>query len=154
MLFAWLTKLLGDLCHRRSIRCRPSNEDGERCQNCYDFDVACTYDRPSKRRKHPQAPAAPQQQPLTPASTSSSARAPQAPLFDGSDVSALVDAATGRMDSFVDKRQAGKARERTANAYSCASSDEVEPSWEAFALASERAIMELFDIYMEIVYPL
>ena len=63
----------GDLCHRRSIRCRSSQEDAERCQNCYDFDVPCTYDRPSKRRKHPGAPNLPQPSPI--ASSSSSSRA-------------------------------------------------------------------------------
>lgn len=38
-----------DFCHRRSIRCKPSLES-TRCQNCADFDVACTYDRPAKKR--------------------------------------------------------------------------------------------------------
>lgn len=38
-----------DFCHRRSIRCKPSVEP-VRCQNCVDFDVACTYDRPAKKR--------------------------------------------------------------------------------------------------------
>lgn len=38
-----------DFCHRRSIRCKPSETPG-RCQNCCDFDVACTYDRPAKKR--------------------------------------------------------------------------------------------------------
>jgi hypothetical protein len=39
-----------DYCHKRSIRCRPSNEDRNSCQNCIDFAVACTYDRPAKKR--------------------------------------------------------------------------------------------------------
>lgn len=38
-----------DYCHRRSIRCQPS-QDRHRCQNCVDFDQACTYDRPAKKR--------------------------------------------------------------------------------------------------------
>jgi len=39
-----------DLCHRRSIRCRPSVEDPtSRCQNCHDFEVQCTYLRPLRR---------------------------------------------------------------------------------------------------------
>jgi len=42
-----------DLCHRRSIRCRPSDENPHKqCQNCYDFAVECTYNRPSKRRRN------------------------------------------------------------------------------------------------------
>ena len=39
-----------DYCHKRSIRCRPSIEDRNFCQNCIDFAVACTYDRPAKKR--------------------------------------------------------------------------------------------------------
>ena len=39
-----------DFCHRRSIRCRISQEDGDRCQNCVDFAQDCTYQRPYKRR--------------------------------------------------------------------------------------------------------
>lgn len=43
-----------DLCHRRSIRCRPSTENPQyQCQNCYDFGVDCTYKRPSRRRRNP-----------------------------------------------------------------------------------------------------
>ncbi len=38
-----------DFCHRRSIRCKPSQE-ADRCQNCTDFDVDCTFDRPAKKR--------------------------------------------------------------------------------------------------------
>ncbi len=39
-----------DFCHKRSIRCKPSNEDTSHCQNCLDFGVSCTYDRPAKKR--------------------------------------------------------------------------------------------------------
>ena len=42
-----------DLCHRRSIRCRPSIENAQvQCQNCFDFGIACTYHRPSRRRRN------------------------------------------------------------------------------------------------------
>ena len=39
-----------DFCHKRSIRCKPGNEDETSCQNCLDFNVACTYNRPVKKR--------------------------------------------------------------------------------------------------------
>jgi hypothetical protein len=39
-----------DFCHRRSIRCRPTQDDGNRCQNCSDFGVDCTFIRPLKKR--------------------------------------------------------------------------------------------------------
>ncbi|KAF7716031.1 Fungal Zn(2)-Cys(6) binuclear cluster domain-containing protein [Penicillium ucsense] len=39
-----------DFCNRRSTRCGKSEDPLGRCQNCADFDVPCTYDRPTKRR--------------------------------------------------------------------------------------------------------
>jgi hypothetical protein len=39
-----------DSCSRRSVKCRPSNEDATRCQNCVDFDEPCRLDRPMRRR--------------------------------------------------------------------------------------------------------
>ncbi|KAI5203594.1 hypothetical protein E4T39_04094 [Aureobasidium subglaciale] len=135
-----------DLCHRRSIRCRPSNEDGDRCQNCYDFDVACTYERPSKRKKHPQAPAAPPQQPSSRSSQTRSTLAsdnPSAPSIHSASTST-------RNDSMA------KANEFAPVPATLVNHDpgEIELSWKAFALSSETTIMDLFDVYMEIVYPL
>lgn len=40
-----------DFCHRRSIRCRPGQDDGNRCRNCSDFGIDCTFNRPLKRRR-------------------------------------------------------------------------------------------------------
>lgn len=39
-----------DFCHIRSIRCKPSTADVNTCQNCLEYDHACTYERPSKKR--------------------------------------------------------------------------------------------------------
>ncbi|KAJ5720374.1 uncharacterized protein N7483_008308 [Penicillium malachiteum] len=39
-----------DFCNRRSIKCGKSEDQLGRCQNCADFDVPCTFDRPAKRR--------------------------------------------------------------------------------------------------------
>lgn len=39
-----------DFCHHRSIKCKGSIERASCCQNCVDFDVPCTYDRPIKKR--------------------------------------------------------------------------------------------------------
>jgi hypothetical protein len=38
-----------DFCHRRSIRCE-SSQEAQRCQNCVDFDVDCTFLRPANKR--------------------------------------------------------------------------------------------------------
>ncbi|THY72097.1 hypothetical protein D6C86_06117 [Aureobasidium pullulans] len=134
-----------DLCHRRSIRCRPSNEDQERCQNCYDFDVACTYKRPSKRRKHPQAPAAPSQP---------STRSSQSRTTLPSDLVPVPELQANSTSTRNDSM--GKANEFGPLPPLVASADpgELELSWKAFALSSETTIFELFDVYMEVVYPL
>ena len=39
-----------DFCHKRSIKCSPSPEDAAKCQNCIDFGLTCSYDRPVKQR--------------------------------------------------------------------------------------------------------
>lgn len=57
-----------DACSRRSVRCKPSTEDLTRCQNCVDFNEACTLDRPMRKRGKP----APSQLPLLPPTSESS----------------------------------------------------------------------------------
>lgn len=135
-----------DLCHRRSIRCRPSNEDPDRCQNCYDFDVVCTYDRPSKRKKHPQAPAAPTQ----PAQPSARSSLPNTLASDNVPASAPSTSNSIRNDSI------GKANDFTLVPALVTPRDNVELDlpWKVFALSSEAIILDLFDVYMEVVYPL
>jgi hypothetical protein len=32
------------------MKCAPSSEDANICQNCIDFEVDCTYNRPRKKR--------------------------------------------------------------------------------------------------------
>jgi hypothetical protein len=39
-----------DYCHQRSKRCRASSHGEARCQACVAFDQSCTFDRPQKRR--------------------------------------------------------------------------------------------------------
>lgn len=39
-----------DSCSRRGVKCKPSDEDQTRCQNCADFDEPCTNDRPMRKR--------------------------------------------------------------------------------------------------------
>jgi len=166
---------LGDLCHRRSIRCRPSNEDTERCQNCYDFDVACTFDRPSKRRKHPQAPSVPRDTAIAapqPSATSCSSTASVSVSASASNSStrrtpqsgqgglpdyverASVSPANARVD-LVNRSQTEKhAGHSTSILLTARETRGLDVSWKAFALARENTIFELLDIYVLIVYPL
>jgi hypothetical protein len=139
-----------DLCHRRSIRCRPSNEDQDRCQNCYDFDVSCTYERPSKRKKHPQAPAAPTQ-PSQPAARSSLPRNPLASDNHNGPVSTSESTSNSTRNDSVGKANDFALVPPTATPRDPA---ELDLPWKVFALASESIILDLFDVYMDIVYPL
>ncbi|KAJ9618980.1 hypothetical protein H2203_008796 [Taxawa tesnikishii (nom. ined.)] len=157
-----------DLCHRRSIRCRPSNEDVDRCQNCYDFDVPCTYDRPSKRRKHPAAPSAPAATSGVAKSQSQPghvdhARSTGSPLqYSGHrlpalpDASRSLDSARGVIDLSNTTKESGDGKDVTG-AYLVMQKvepDTVSLPWKAFALSCESAMMELIDIYVDIVWPL
>lgn len=137
-----------DLCHRRSIRCRPSNEDNDRCQNCYDFDVACTYERPSKRKKHPQAPAAPAQS-SQPSARSSLPRN-TLPSDNGLASAAASNPNSTRNDS-LSKANDFPLAPALANPRE---PTDLDLPWRVFALSSESIILDLFDVYMEIVYPL
>lgn len=156
-LFA-LTRPKGDLCHRRSIRCRPSAEETGRCQNCFDFDVACTFERPSKRRKHPNAPATPhapdhQRRPPPEHSTSQSSSTGLPSLSDAS--GNLVGPSHGGVDLAGSKKGSG-GRDSTG-AYLVmqdSQNDTLSVAWKAFALSCETTIFGLIDVYMEVVWPL
>lgn len=39
-----------DFCSQRSIKCAASETDTSRCENCEDYDQPCTFDRPVKKR--------------------------------------------------------------------------------------------------------
>jgi hypothetical protein len=120
-----------DYCHHRSIRCRASSEgDGNRCQNCVDFEQPCTYDRPIKRRGAK----------VRVRSTSAAAvdtdhnginYAPaSAPNGWGS-----VNAIRSRPD--MDHLDGNNSAE-----------------WRAPYIASQAVIMDLVEIYFEVVYPM
>jgi hypothetical protein len=160
-----LTLLTGDLCHRRSIRCRSSNEDAVRCQNCYDFNVACTYDRPSKRRKHPHAPAVPaQSSPLTGSSNPSSHRAanplPLHPSTPPLVQRSLSVAASQSQNYFSTSSKSWEIPGETRDATSAlilqeyGQGDGVTTAWKAFALCCRPTIDEMMKIYLDIIYPL
>ena len=120
-----------DYCHHRSIRCTASSEgDGSRCQNCVDFEQPCTYDRPVKRR------GAKVRVRSTSAATVNTDRnginhAPaSAPSGWGS-----VNAISSRPD--MDRLNGNSSAE-----------------WRAPYIASQAVIMDLVEIYFEVVYPM
>ncbi|EME86715.1 uncharacterized protein MYCFIDRAFT_30129 [Pseudocercospora fijiensis CIRAD86] len=122
-----------DLCHRRSIRCRPSVENPQsKCQNCYDFAVNCTYKRPSRRRRNPSAGGAPPN--LLPTQQQHHASLNNA-SFPGSFVPPDYTGA------YMTVRE-GK------------STDLLGIAWRSFAAASRRTIDQYMEIYMDVVYPI
>ena len=135
-----------DLCHRRSIRCRPSAENSQQqCQNCYDFAVDCTYNRPSRRRRNP--------------SLAQSTPPNILPLQQGNQVlsPASDDDKDNVRSSIAATNSAGGAADYTG-AYNSiregCQEDVLEVAWRSFALASLATIDEHLSVYMDYVYPI
>ncbi|KAJ6786638.1 hypothetical protein PWT90_03728 [Aphanocladium album] len=118
-----------DFCHRRSIRCQtPSGETT--CQNCRNFDHQCTYHREPRRRG-----------------------------TGGAQGAAEAKVASGRPNT-------GRASQQTATRSDQPSSAEIPaaavpvlpqgegPSWAAPFVPPQGIIVDLLDIYFEIVYPI
>lgn len=125
-----------DYCHRRSIRCRASSEgDGSRCQNCVDFDQPCTYNRPAKRR-------------------GAKARWRSESVFtvNGS-YHALcnpVSASVGSV-SYSTRSSLTYPLERLTLDYE---SGTTSGQWRAPHVASQAVIMDLVEIYFEVISPM
>lgn len=95
-----------DFCHSRSIRCRPSAEEGTaRCQNCFDYQHPCRYTRPTLKR---------------------GTRA---------------------------RQDAAKAGSATASD-SAAGPSQSPGQWQSPDAASHAVIVDLVEVYFDVVYPL
>ncbi|KAJ5645174.1 hypothetical protein N7507_011185 [Penicillium longicatenatum] len=141
-----------DFCHRRSIKCSQIGDSLGRCQNCVDFDVPCTFDRPAKRRG-------------VKAGTRPSVRDPQ---FVRSSVNHAIPttetAGGGRASGSLTSRSpsrtsiCGDPWSTFNHGWSTAEGDNddraLHNSWKAFAIACERQIRNLAQAYFEIVYPM
>jgi hypothetical protein len=152
-------QLEGDFCHRRSIKCHPSATDSRSCQNCYDFDLPCTYNRPLKRGRAtgytlsggPGSSAADQNQhqQLRPGWLQPVAQvAPAAPVTGADARSASLSSASARPSSgFAASRVHTAGREKPGEEWP-------DASWRAFAAASAGTIEYLVDVYLQVVYPM
>jgi hypothetical protein len=118
-----------DFCHKRSIRCKPSTEDPSRCQNCLDFGVGCTYNRPAKKRGIKSGTA----KPLGDNGNEPSPR-------DGeSDARMLLELTNGIQ---------GNGNFNVVDRFS------IPGKWKSMVLANERKIQDLVEVYFEVVYPM
>lgn len=137
----------GDFCNRRSIKCSQSEGPLGRCRNCADFDVPCTFDRPAKRRG-------------VKAGSRASGRDTQFARVS-SDHGIPAPAATAS-----EERASGSSAPRSSYrpSVSCdpwSTFDQgndgdlaLHNSWKAFAIACDRQIKNLVQVYFEIVYPM
>ncbi|KAK3074605.1 hypothetical protein LTR53_002816 [Teratosphaeriaceae sp. CCFEE 6253] len=139
-----------DLCHRRSIRCRPSAEVAHaKCQNCYDFAVDCTYHRPSRRRRHPShAHSSPsnvlpaQHAAGTATATSTSPSTEQTTSQESNATPTNSNSAIGDLFSYTGARDAAKIDNMP------------DVAWQSFAIASNGTIEKHINLYLDMVYPL
>lgn len=120
-----------DYCHRRSIKCRArETPNDKRCQNCFEFAQACTYDRPIRRRGAKKR------------SPSSEVAGRRRELVE--EVSPVI--ATNPLE-------AGPGVSFTAYGHARVSKSD-GPDWRAPDMANQAMIMDLVEIYFEIIYPL
>ncbi|KAK4248967.1 hypothetical protein C7999DRAFT_30496 [Corynascus novoguineensis] len=133
-----------DFCHKRRIKCQSSPLNPSRCQNCTEFDVQCTYSRPSKRGTgslHATA-APPQKQQLVvtdsspPGNPARDSTVPPIPHEPGVD--------RGRFNRSED----------TSSTADGGLTEPLSPAWQAFARTTTPVIRRLLSVYHETVYPI
>ncbi|KAL2688348.1 hypothetical protein IWX47DRAFT_886962 [Phyllosticta citricarpa] len=158
-----------DFCHKRSIRCKPSEIDARRCQNCVDFDIACTYTRPWRRARGPTAGlsgsnASPEangnrqssvqfsrstQNTQTPSQTqplkspSLSLASPARPTE--------AQSTTRPETAHTNRTTRGRPEDRHLTAFT---TDPLGEAWKAFALASHSTLVAFSELYFDAIYPI
>lgn len=126
-----------DYCHHRSIRCRPSPEgEGGRCQNCVDFEQPCTYDRPVKRRGAKVR--------LRSASATTRDGTQHAPPSSTGSWGSIT-ANNAQVTSPVDPKPLLNQLNINGNGSN---------EWRAPLVASQAVVMDLVEIYFEVIYPM
>jgi hypothetical protein len=122
-----------DYCHKRSIKCTASQDvEDKRCQNCYEFAQPCTYDRPVKRRGVKKR---------SPSPETGNGRRNQGNGVSGEASNGSHGSPVGPQAWFTAYLHAFVSREKGSG-------------WRAPELASQGMIVDLVEIYFEIVYPM
>jgi hypothetical protein len=152
-------QIQGDFCHRRSIKCRPDPSNSKSCQNCEDFDISCTYNRPLKRgRAAPRHTSPIDSEPLG----DSTDKQQQERHYHHLDSRPTHLAPSNQCaNATTTVTSAEKSRERSllggySGDYSLSTKQEElpKPAWTAFAAASTSTIEYLIDVYLRVVYPM
>lgn len=117
-----------DFCHRRSIRCRTTDGDNT-CQNCRDYGNQCTYNRKPRRR--------------------------------GTQPRSVEGVSSGRFESRGDasniptQQASASIPQRQLSIISLEKEDAcLQKAWVAPVIATQAVIVDLVDLYFEIVYPI
>lgn len=118
-----------DFCSRRSVRCRPSREAAEKCQNCFEYDETCTFDRPLRKRGA--KPKHVRQISDEVIEDTDTLPAPGA-LEKGSNFSHDAEVVDDQIDIAVGDGQ---------------------PDWRATIPCTQAQVMDLTEIYFEVIYP-
>ncbi|KAL4812995.1 fungal-specific transcription factor domain-containing protein [Aspergillus spinulosporus] len=137
-----------DFCNRRSIKCNKNNGPLAPCQNCADFDVPCTYDRPARRRGA--------RRNASPAGGQSVQPGGPTPAPRDDDVARrLSGSVTSTAYQFRTSNASWDGLNGTGAAVPAGPSDgaSIAP-WKAFATACQDTIRDLAQVYFEIVYPI
>ncbi|KIH91278.1 hypothetical protein SPBR_01374 [Sporothrix brasiliensis 5110] len=157
-----------DFCHKRRIKCQDNPGDTRgRCRNCAEFDIPCTYARPSRRgRGSPQ--------PSRPASaTSSGLSIAASSLADGKPVphhppshqpppsqplpqphrpaqSAMLSPSAPR----VTMSERTTSTSYGADDQGPVANERLSSTWQAFAHTSTPTLKRLVTVYHETVFPI
>jgi len=121
-----------DFCHRRSIRCRPTGDGDNRCQNCSDFSVDCTFDRPFKRRGTRLKPLSHDLAPNHARSLS----LPESPEVDR------------REQPYNTSRESAETRLELKFSF------DLREDHQALVLSNIAKVQDLITVYFEVVYPM
>ncbi|KAK8183932.1 hypothetical protein BC567DRAFT_278541 [Phyllosticta citribraziliensis] len=157
-----------DFCHKRSIRCKPSEIDGQRCQNCVDFDITCTYTRPWRRARGPATgasgsnaspePNGNRQGSVQYSHDTRSRQASQCDRQKSSDTSltSRVRPSEPRQairpeNVHTNRITRSKPEDRQCTAYG---TDPLGEAWKGFALASHSTLVAFAELYFDAIYPI
>jgi hypothetical protein len=154
----------GDFCHKRSIKCCPDATGSRGCQNCNDFDVLCTFDRPLKRgrvasdhsssvdhRSRGRDQTQSQRQRLHQYPHRQQSVVKQNDVGHIADVSAEIPPTqTNRISGLgaTSGEPSTTRKQKNLNGVS------IGAAWKAFAVASANMIEHLVDVYLQVVYPM
>ncbi|KKY28759.1 putative zn 2cys6 transcription factor [Diplodia seriata] len=139
-----------DFCHKRSIRCRGSESDAERCQNCVDFDITCAYTRPWRRARGSNPAVRQSTSSVAQSTPSDSHPSPAQPHHHNQTPNTAHQLPSYTAPPSVEPAPR-KTPDRQLVSYT---RDPLGEAWKSFAMACGSSIRSLMEIYHQIVYPI